>query len=124
MADTVLLKASHVGEWDQFMRKSRSVREWLPYEHRPVVEYINVDVLPHAHSKPNSFYVAGAKIVLIHDDEIAQHVYTNPTRRAEQITLLEAARIRKVDFKKGCIRLAAILAGFVALLQVVVWIVN
>lgn len=43
---------------------------------------------------PNSYYVDGSKIVLIHDDEIAEYEFADPLHRSEQVGC-SAGRFRK-----------------------------
>lgn len=106
------------------MTKYPAYRERIPYEYRPVVGFVDMPVLKRRNDAPNSYYVEGSKIVLIHDDEIAEYDFTDASSLQDQVVLLENAQIRRVDFAKGSIILAGVIVAFALLLQLLVWVTS
>ncbi|WP_223565180.1 hypothetical protein [Agrobacterium tumefaciens] len=113
---------SSTGGWNARTNETSSSRERVPYEYRPIVKFVDVGVPLRPGDAPNSYYVEGSKIVVIYYDEIIEYEFTDASLLAQQVAILEASNIYRVDFAKGWMRVSALLVGFVALLLAVVYI--
>ena len=113
--------ASSMDGWNARMNGTCSSRERVPYEYRPIINLVDVAVPLRPGDAPNSYYAEGSKIVVIYYDEIIEYEFTDASLLAQQVAILEASNIYRVDFAKGWMRVSALLVGFVALLLVVVW---
>lgn len=116
--------ASSMDGWNARMNGTCSSRERVPYEYRPITNLVDVAVPLRPGDAPNSYYVDGSKIVVIYYDEIIEYEFTDASLRAQQVARLESSNIYRVDFAKGWMRLSALLVGFAALLQIIVWIAS
>ncbi len=106
------------------VKKNSSV--WVPYDHRPVKRFRNVQLRQRHVAKPDSYYVGieGNSVTLVYDHELIEFAFDDNDALQSQIGELDALGIRRVSFLGGAVKVLFTVTAFIAFLKIVIWISN